>query len=148
MNTSRRNFMRASVLGGLALTSGIVNPGWSAVLDGHRTDRKSKVAVMAGDDRTDNIFQGLKSFSTEIKKAIGNRRVVLKTNNVSTSTTLCSSHAQDLHRTLKFLNILSIPIDQIVIAVSAASGPSFKVFENDGYLSVAEKYHVKLMHLD
>ncbi|MGI6454807.1 MAG: DUF362 domain-containing protein [bacterium] len=148
MNTSRRNFMRASVLGGLALTSGIVNPGWSAVLDGHRTDRKSKVAVMAGDDRTDNIFQGLKSFSTEIKKAIGNRRVVLKPNNVSTTTPLCATHAQALEGTLEFLKSIGIPSDQIVIAESAASGPSFEGFENYGYLSVAEKYHVKLMDLD
>jgi hypothetical protein len=36
----------------------------------------SRVALMAGDDRADNVFRGLKAFEKEIAQAIGNRRVV------------------------------------------------------------------------
>jgi len=54
----------------------------------------SKVALTNGDNRTDNIFRALKSLEREIAPSIGNRRVIIKPNNVSPDNQLASTHAE------------------------------------------------------
>lgn len=136
--SNRRSFLKSSLLGSLALATH--STSWSA------SANPSKIAVTAGEDRTDNIFQGLRFFEREIKAAIGNRRVIIKPNNVSTTTQLAASHSEAIAGTLEFLK--SIGVDNIAIAESAASGPSMEGYENFGYIKLAEQYKVPLLDLD
>ncbi len=106
----------------------------------------SKVALTNGDNRTDNIFRGLKSLEKEIAQAIGSRRVVIKPNNVSTDNQLASTHSDALVGILEFLKSIG-KLDNAIIAESSA-GRTIQGFQNFGYTKLEEKYKVKLVDLD
>jgi uncharacterized protein (DUF362 family) len=107
----------------------------------------SKVALTNGDNRTDNVFRGLRSLEKEIAQAIGNRRVVIKPNNVSTTRQLASTHADALTGILEFLKSIG-KLDNAIIAESSAMGPFSQCIQSFGYAALAEKYKVKLVDLD
>jgi uncharacterized protein (DUF362 family) len=146
--THRRAFLKSSLLGGMAAMAA---PGLSAVAaapaPAAAAKAPSRVALTAGDDRADNIFRGLRAFEKEIARAIGDRRVVIKPNNVSIDIQLSASHADSLGAILEFLKSIG-KLDGAVIAESAGTGATWSGFENFGYLKVAEKYGVKLVDLD
>ncbi len=106
----------------------------------------SKVALTNGDNRTDNIFRALKSLEKDIAQSIGNRRVVIKPNNVSTTTQLPATHADALAGILEFLKSIG-KLDNAIIAESAL-GSTMEGFQNFGYTTLADKYKVKLVDLD
>jgi len=150
MTTSfnRRDFLKHSLLGSLACVA--VQPLRTLAQDApaaasNRT--RSSVSVMAGNDRADNTFRALKAFEKEIARAIGNRRVVIKPNNVAIDVQLCATHADCLEGTLEFLKSIG-KLKNVVIAESAANGPTLDGFDNYHYTSLAGKYHVKLVDLD
>ena len=107
----------------------------------------SSVALTTGDNRADLAFRALQPYASQIKKAIGNRRVILKPNNVSTEIPLCATHADTLEGVLEFLKSIK-KLDNVVIAESAANGPAFNGFENYGYFKLGNKYPVKYIDLD
>lgn len=144
--TTRRTFLKTSLLGSLAAASAARLPGL-ALAEETPVRPTSRVALTAGDDRADNVFQGLKAFSREIAQAIGNRRVVIKPNNVSTAVQLSATHADCLEGILEFLKSIG-KLENAVIAESAATGPSMEGFDNYGYPRVAAQYGVKLLDLD
>jgi uncharacterized protein (DUF362 family) len=72
--------------------------------------------------------------------------VILKPNNVITDNQLAATHAQCLEGILEFLK--EIGIDNVVIAESAANGPTMDGFENYGYLDLSKRYRVPLLDLD
>jgi uncharacterized protein (DUF362 family) len=106
----------------------------------------SRVALTNGDNRTDNVFRALKSLEKEIAQSIGNRRVVIKPNNVSSTNQLAATHADALAGILEFLKSIG-KLDNAVIAESAL-GSTMEAFQNFGYTTLAEKYKVKTMDLD
>jgi len=106
----------------------------------------SKVALTNGDNRTDNIFRALKSVEKEIVQSIGNRRVVLKPNNVSSTNQLAATHSDALAGILEFLKSIG-KLDNAIIAESSA-GRTVQGFQNFGYTTLADKYKVKLVDLD
>jgi uncharacterized protein (DUF362 family) len=110
------------------------------------TASPSKVALTNGDNRTDNIFRALKSLEKEIAQAIGNRRVVVKPNNVSATNQLASTHVDALAGILEFLKSIG-KLDNAIVAESAMS-PTMEAFENLGYTTLADKYKIKLVDLD
>lgn len=143
---TRRDFLRTSFIGGLAAAAG----SRFAILAGAAeaaSKTTSRVALMAGEDRADNVFRGLKVFGSEIARAIGGRRVVLKPNNVVVDVPLCAPHASCLEGTLEFLKSIG-KLQNTVIAESAANGPAMEGFSNYGYTRIAEKYSVKMLDLD
>ncbi len=142
---SRRSFLRASTLGAATALSGCATRGTSCLVGGGATE-KSRVAVTTGGDRADNVYRGLKAFENEIKRAIGRRRVVIKPNNVVIDSQLVCTHAGCLEGILEFL--ASIGQKEVVIAESAASGPTFEGYDNFGYTPVAGKYKTELVDLD
>lgn len=107
----------------------------------------TKVALTNGNDRGDNLFRALKSLGPDLPRAIGNRRVVIKPNLVSTDNQLAATHADALAGILEFLASIG-KLDNALIAESAAGGPAAHGFENFGYLKLAAKYKVKLVDLD
>ncbi len=146
--TSRRDFLKASLLGGLAALAparlhALEEGAPAASLEPAIT----QVALTAGDDRADNTFRALKSFQNQIAQAIGERPVVIKPNNVAIDVPLCATHVDCLEGTLEFLKSIG-KLQNVVIAESAASGPTMDGFENYRYTSLLKKYPVKLVDLD
>jgi uncharacterized protein (DUF362 family) len=144
-NYSRRNFLKTSIIGGVAaacikpydILASLAPPG----------QFPAAVALTSGDNRADLVFRALKPFSEQIAGSIGNRRVVLKPNNVLTDVQLAATHADTLEGVLEFLK--SIKKDNnVIIAESAASGATFDGFSNYGYFSLVSKYPVRLVDLD
>jgi len=107
----------------------------------------AKVALTTGDSRADNVFRALKTFEKEITAAIGNKRVVLKPNNVIINKPLCATHADQLEATLDFLKSIG-KLDGAVIAESSANGSSLEGFANYDYNKFVGKYGIKLVELD
>jgi uncharacterized protein (DUF362 family) len=106
----------------------------------------SKVALINGDNRTDNILKGLKALEKEIAQSIGNRRVVIKPNNVVANNQLACTHADALIAICDFLKGIG-KLDNAIIAESGTAA-TMRGFEFYGYPKVAEKYKVKLVDLD
>ena len=143
---NRRNFLKASLLGGMAFTVPYGNK-WEYLLRNAGTDNSSKVALTTGDHRAEMAFQALKPFSAQIKKAIGNKRIVIKPNNVSITRQLAATHVDSMEGIIEFLKSIGIT-ENVMIAESAAPGPTFDGFDNFGYFNLNKKYPVKFVDLD
>ncbi len=146
--TSRRSFLKTSILGGVAAMAA----PWSATRTSAaestltRNELLSQVALTTGEDRADLAFNGLKQFGKSIAQAIGKKHVVIKPNNVAIDNQLAASHARNLEGILEFLH--SIGKKDVAIAESAANGPTLDGFANYGYDRVASKYGAKMVDLD
>ena len=145
MNFNRRDFLRTSVIGGIGSALMPTGNVFAAPADLHQT--LSKVALTTGGHRADLVFRALQPFSEQIKKGIGNRRVILKPNNVLIDNQLCATHVDTLEGILEFLKSIGIT-QNVIIAESAANGPTLEGFDNYGYLKLTSKYPVKLIDLD
>jgi uncharacterized protein (DUF362 family) len=142
---TRRNFLRTSIIGGVAATC--IKPYDTFAAIGKQEQFAAKVALTTGDSRADMAFRSLQPFSKEIAQAIGDKRVILKPNNVSIDIPLTSTHADTLEGILEFLKSIGKTANA-VIAESAANGPTMEGFRNYGYFRLADKYGVKLIDLD
>jgi len=142
---SRRNFLKTSIVGGVAATC--IKPYDTLAAFGRQDQFQARVALASGDHRADMAFRALKPFSAEITKAIGNRRVILKPNNVNIDVPLASTHVDTLEGILEFLKSIG-KTENAVIAESAANGPTFDGFKNFGYFRLADKFGIKLIDLD
>ena len=146
---SRRNFLKTTMFGGAAAIAASKMPMAMAAPVAPvaaANSGPSRVSLVAGDDRAKIAFDSLTPFKKEIAAAIGNKRVVLKPNNVIVNVPLCASSADNLEGILEFLH--SIGKTNIVIAESPANGTAMEGFANYGYDKLAAKYNVKLVNLD
>lgn len=151
---SRRSFLKTTLLGGAAVAAAAKLPSALAaaalpvaeLIPTGPQSMMSRVSLAGGDDRADIAFKSLQPFRRQIAAAIGNKRVVLKPNNVIINKPLCATHADNLEGIIEFLH--SIGKTNIVIAESPANGSALEGFANYGYDKVAKKYNVKLMNLD
>jgi uncharacterized protein (DUF362 family) len=144
---SRRQFLKSSLIGGLGLASAVrAQNSAPPPVRFATTVSPARVALTTGDNRADNTFRALRTFEKEIARAISNKLVVVKPNNVNTSKPLCASHADQLEGILEFLK--SIRKTNVVIAESPADGPTLEGFANFGYNKFIGKYGVKLVDLD
>jgi uncharacterized protein (DUF362 family) len=142
---TRRSFLRTSIIGGVA--AACIRPFNTFASFGKQEQFAAQVALTTGDNRGDMVFRALKPFSKEIAQAIGSKRVILKPNNVSIDIPLTSTHVDTLEGILEFLK--SIGKDRnVIIAESAANGPTLDGFKNYGYFRLADKYGVKMIDLD
>ena len=150
----RRDFLKTTVAGGLAVIMANrfaraaqaqavapAAPAAPAAANG-----PSKAVITNGGLRTENVLNALKPLEKEIKAAIGNKRVIIKPNNVSTSNQLAASHKDALDGICDFLKSIG-KLDNAVIAESAL-GMTMTAFQNFGYMGIADKYKIKTMDLD
>jgi len=145
--TCRREFLKTSLCGGLAAAA-VGRLASPARASGNTPSApSSRVALTTGEDHPEIIFRGLEAFRSEIVRAIGRRRVVIKPNNVSIDVQLSATHADCLEGILEFLKSIG-KLENAVIAESAATGPTMEGFSNYGYPALAKKYGVKLLDLD
>jgi len=147
---NRRNFLRTSLIGGVGMS--LIKPTnlFASPTPNYHSpaiEKLSKVALTTGDHRADLVFRALQPFAQQIKKAIGRRRVILKPNNVIIHRQLAATHVDTLEGVLEFLKSIGIT-QNIVIAESAANGPTLDGFENYGYNRLTTKYKVNLIDLD
>lgn len=149
MNTlDRRKFIRTSILGGLALSPAVSFLNSALPEKGRKAGPGiSKVSLSTANNRAELAFNALKPFSEEIRRAIGNRQVVLKPNNVLIYVPLACTHAETLEGILEFLKSIN-KVKNVIIAESSASGSTLEGFGNYGYYNLLKKYPVKLMDLD
>ncbi len=147
-HTTRRDFFKRSLIGGAAAMAFPWSLGRTQAAESAAAAKQaaSRVALSAGEDRANLAFQGLKAFEKEIARAIGDKRVIIKPNNVAIDNQLAASHAQNLEGILEFLK--SIGKKNVAIAESAANGPTLDGFSNFGYDKVAAKYGASLIDLD
>lgn len=152
---NRRHFLKASLLGGaaLALPAGLPLPARAAEAAPAApaapatAQAASRVALTAGADRADLAFKALQPFAKQLAAAIGDRRVVIKPNNVAIDNQLAATHAGQIEGILEFLKSIGKSAN-VVIAESAAAGPTLDGFANFGYDKLARKYGARLMDLD
>lgn len=142
---NRRNFLKTAILGGVTAT--FIRPfdTFGSLLKQELFS--SQVAITSGDSRADLAFRALNPFAEQIAQAIGNRRVVLKPNNVLIDVPLTSTHVDTLEGVLEFLKSIG-KVENAIIAESAANGPTLDGFDNYGYYRLISKYPVKLVDLD
>ena len=144
----RRDFLRTSILGGIAAAT---MPSYAMGALTSRTkvsvDTNSQVSLVTGNNRADMAFRALQPFSKEIAQAIGNKRIVIKPNLVSSSIQLSATHPETIEGILEFYKSIN-KLDNIVIGESAADGPTMAAYDNYNYVPVADKYKVKLIDLD
>ena len=148
---SRRNFLKTSLMGGAAAVAASHIPVAAAAPvapapAAAARARASRVSLAGGNDRADIAFKSLEPFKDEIAAAIGNKRVILKPNNVIINVPLCATSAENLEGILEFLK--SIGKTNVIIAESPAGGSVMDGFANYGYNRLAKKYNVKLVDLD
>ncbi|HPA48133.1 MAG TPA: DUF362 domain-containing protein [bacterium] len=143
--SSRRSFLKTALLAGAGVTAGACFPSGIAAKSAD-TKAMGRVSLTAGDDRAANIFEGLQVFKKEIRQAIGNRRIILKPNNVSFNNPLACSHVDTLEAILEFLK--SIGKDRVTIAESPSSGSALEGFETLGYRRLAKEYNVEFLDID
>ncbi len=141
----RRSFIKTSIMGGAAITC--ANTVQSVLPGLNPEQRGTTVSLTTGENRADMVFRALKPFSKQIKNAIGNRRVVLKPNNVLIYVPLACTHADTLEGILEFLKSIN-RLNNVIIAESSASGSTLEGFDNYGYYRLVSKYPVKLVDLD
>jgi uncharacterized protein (DUF362 family) len=144
---NRRSFLKTTLAAGVAAACAGRWTREVTFAEDKPATPTSRVALTSGDDRADNAFRGLRAFASEIARAIGDRQVVIKPNNVSISIQLSATHADGLEGILEFLKSIG-KSGQAVIAESAANGPTLEGFSNYGYPRLAAKYGVKLVDLD
>ena len=145
MSINRRDFFKTSLIGGVG--SVFIQPAKIFASPAVGRQMSSKVALTTGDHRADLAFRALQPFSEQIKKSIGNRRVILKPNNVIIHRQLAATHVDTLEGILEFLKSIGVT-QNIIIAESAANGPTLDGFDNYGYTRLAAKYPITLVDLD
>ena len=117
---NRRGFLKASLMSGLATTGTVCWAAPAASVVERPALPPSRVALTAGQDGADNVFRGLKTFQSEISRAIGERRVVIKPNNVAIDIPLCATPAGCLEGILEFLKSIG-KLQDAVIEIGRAS---------------------------
>lgn len=144
--TNRRDFLKTTLLGGATLLGAPLMLRRLEAAASATNGFSSRVALTTGEDRANLAFEGMKVFEKQIAQAIGNKRVIIKPNNVAIDNQLAASHADNLEGILEFLK--NIGKRNIAIAESAANGPTFDGFSNYRYNLLATKYGAKLLDLD
>lgn len=144
----RRDFIRTSLFGGIAAAT---MPAFAMKTLAGQTqatvEANSRVALVAGTNRAEMVFNALQPFAKEIAQAVGNRRIVVKPNMVEKDIPLCATHKDTIEGILEFYKSIN-KLENVVIAESIAFGPAMDCYDCYGYIPLAEKYNVKLLDLD
>jgi len=144
--TTRRNFLKKSIAGGLGLAAGWRTASLGGMAHADDVDYTATVGITKGDDRADNAFRALQMFKKEIAAAIDNKRIIVKPNFVYYSTLLSCTHVSWVEGVLEFLK--SIGKTNIIIAESSAAGSAMAGYDLNNYWSLTKRYPVKLTDLN
>jgi uncharacterized protein (DUF362 family) len=104
----------------------------------------TKVALVKGDDRKENIRRALELIGEDIN--LKGRRPVIKVNFVSTYKPLCATHPDAARAVVEFLQDRGEK--KIAIAEGATFGNTSRGFREYGYYPLAEDYGLELIDLN
>ena len=106
---------------------------------------KSRVALIKGNDRYDNIAQALALIEGDIDLS-AKKRILIKPNFVSTRQQLAATHVEAVRAVLDWLR--PCYHGPITIGEGAAVSDTFDGYRNFGYLDLAEEYNVRFVDLN
>jgi len=150
---SRRHFFRVSAAGLLIQKADLLGaqqaPASAALEPFHVLPGRSKVALIQGNNRRQNVHDALVAVDDQIRPKLRQKKyVVIKPNNVTSANPLAASHVDGLRGILDYLEPRFK--GPVVIAESAA-GDTFENYENLGYQQLRSEYrsqHVNLVDLN
>jgi uncharacterized protein (DUF362 family) len=112
-----------------------------------RVTEPARVGLVKGNDRREIVYQALKNIEDDILRSIGNKKILIKPNFVSTDRELSATHVDAIRAILDFLTPQYKK--QIIIGESTASrGTTHEGFKNYNYLPLEREYNVKLVDLN
>ena len=146
---SRRDLLQAGV-GVLTLSAAAkraiaqspvpITPAFAAT-----SNNRSTVSLIKGDDRRKNVYQALMAIDHKIAPQLKRKKyVVIKPNNVSTTTQLASTHTEAL---CGILDYVSERFHGPVIIAESSAGNTLEGFEAFGYSRVASEYKKQKVQL-
>ena len=147
--TDRRGFLKNISTGvtSLALSS-LYRPG--KVFARAVKSEKSTVSFVTGNDHREATYQTLKPLEEEIKKAIGDKQVIIKINSgqIKKEWWLQATDPDSVRGILDFLK--PVYNRKVIIAESTAAGAqsTFRGFENYGFMPLRKEYKVKFIDLN
>jgi len=100
--------------------------------------QRSRVALVKGDERYDNIARALEAIKEDIDLA-GKRRIVIKPNFVSTRKQISATHVDAVRAVLDFLRARGI--DEVTLAEGPSSGTFSEGLKAYGYGPLIDEYH-------
>jgi uncharacterized protein (DUF362 family) len=107
----------------------------------------ARVGLVKGNDRREIVYQAIKNVEDDILRSIGNKRILIKPNMVSTSRELSATHVDAIRAILDFLT--PHYKNRIMIGESTASrDTTHEGFKNYNYLPLEKEYNVKLVDLN
>ncbi|OGO04023.1 MAG: hypothetical protein A2Y73_01400 [Chloroflexi bacterium RBG_13_56_8] len=106
---------------------------------------KSRVALMKGDDRYQNVLQALEAIQDDIDLT-GKRRVVVKPNFVSVYIPQATTHVDAVRAVLDFLKARGVT--GVTLAEGPASGTLQKGIRSYGYQPLIDAYHLRTVDLN
>ena len=156
---NRRDILRGFGLGALGLTLSGVSFGTTLVraatgspfVGKGRLYKKAagpaKVGLVKGNDCRDIVYQALKKIEGEVLASIGDKKILIKPNFVSTNRQLAATHVDAIRGILDFLR--PHYKKQIIVGESTPSrGGTFEGFKNYRYLALEKEYDAKLVDLN
>ena len=113
----------------------------------HAADMSSSVALIKGNDRSENVYKALKLIEDQVLSGIKGKQILIKTNFVQTSVPLAATHVDAVKGILEFLR--PHYKKEIIIGESTASMEGTMAgFKHYGYEDLVNKYKVKLVDLN
>ena len=113
----------------------------------HPPEEVSEVALIKGNDRSENIYKALKLIENKVFSGIGNKQVLIKPNFVQTSRQLAATHVDAVRGILEFLRP-HYKKEVIVGEATATKEGTMVGYKNYGYEDLVKKYKVKLIDLN
>jgi len=113
----------------------------------HPTEETSNVALIKGNDRSENIYKALKLIEDQVFSGIQGKQILIKPNFVQTSKQLAATHVDAVKGILEFLR--PHYKKEVLIGESTATKEgTFVGYKNYGYEDLPKKYKVKLIDLN
>jgi len=150
----RRDFLRAELAGtfGFLVAGGLwpVNLAGGAPRGVHRRSTgaggSAVVGLATGDDRYETVLRSLKLVEEDVRRRLGNRRVLVKPNFVSVHRQLAATHVAAIRAILDFFR--PFHKGKILVAESPAAGSAATGYRNFGYTDLVSSHNVELVDLD
>ena len=113
----------------------------------HPPEETSNVALIKGNDRSENIYKALKLIEDQVFSGIQGKQILIKPNFVQTSKQLAATHVDAVKGILEFLR--PHYKKEVLIGESTATKEgTFAGYKNYGYEELVKKYKVKLIDLN
>ncbi len=107
----------------------------------------SKVALIKGNNRYQNVFLALKEIEKEVEEKVKSKdKIIIKPNFTTVSNQLAATHVEAVKAVLDFLKPLTS--QKIIVAEGASMGKTEQGFKNYDYLKLKKDYNIDFFDLN